>query len=240
MLCAGLRGRAGRGLPVGSGLAPHRPAQGPHLRSGTLAEGRGLLSPRGRSTETPRAGAQPPAHADGRRALVQKRAGKVFPGRCGLGRAAPGCEAVLGLRGALSPPRRRGTRPQPEWVCVPPGVRARGWVDLRVRVPVFPGVWCLRASVRSPLLDCISGCILTSGSLCLLLAWVSVNALSECLCLIISAAPSVGMSVYFRFLCACVSSLYACVPMSVWVCARACFLSVPPFSSHLALVPVCV
>lgn len=33
-------------------------------------------------------------HADGRRALVQRYAGKVFSGRCGLGRAARCSEAV--------------------------------------------------------------------------------------------------------------------------------------------------
>lgn len=74
-----------------------------------------------------------------------------LPQQMRLGRAARGSEAVLRAVGRTFPGLRlRCTRPHPERVCAPPGVRARGWVYLLVCVLVFLDVFCLCVSVHPP------------------------------------------------------------------------------------------
>lgn len=109
-------GRAGRGLRMGRGLAP-RERRGEHSSASRLWRKVGASLAAG------------PQHGDleggrtasrvRRRALVQRCAGKVFPSRCGLGRAAPCSEAVLRAPGNTFPGLllRCCTRPPPEWVC---------------------------------------------------------------------------------------------------------------------------
>lgn len=107
-------------------------------------------------------------------------------------------------------------------------------MHLLVRV-VFLSVFCLCVPVHPPPTPRakISGCIPTPGSLplCLLLAWVSVNALFGCLYLSIAVCGSfcLGLYVFLGFVCASPLCVLVCVSMSECVCAfcrRLCFLAI--------------
>lgn len=96
-------GRAGRGLLAGRGLAPRGAARGPHLRSGTLPEGPGLLGcvaaaqkPGGRTHSdqcTPTAGGP----------LYRDTLAKSSPADAGWGARRGAPRRFLQLRGSLSP-----------------------------------------------------------------------------------------------------------------------------------------
>lgn len=120
--------RWGVGWPRTDPRRGHTAARGPRRRVGASRAGAA-------AAQRPCA-AQPPAHADGRRALVQKRAGTVLPGRCGPGARRGGAGAPRRTFPASAaphtPPSRVGVRPS-GCACPPEA----GWISLCV----FPGFW---------------------------------------------------------------------------------------------------
>lgn len=227
MLCAELQGRAGRGLLVARGLAPHGAA-------GTIPS---LWNPGGKLGLLSReaAGRRPGrrTHSDrrtpkARGPLLRDALGKSSPACAGWGTRLGAPRWFFELWGALSRP--------PETLQTPPfrvGVRPSGGACLRLGV--FPCACC-----------CACGCLLfvclCAFPLCVIASVDVSSSLGPCvfavgvgvcerplqeLCL--SSAVSASFCLYFWLVY--VSPLGVFVSMSVCVCD----LSVSLFSSHCCL-----
>lgn len=123
MLCAGLPGRAGRGLLVGEGWS-RMELRGPYLHSGTLMEAWASLAVRpqdgdlagGRTATGARRKPAGPCSEMRWESLPQPARAGARGSVLGGGSSSSGAH-FLGLR-------RRCKRPHSEWVCVPLVARA--------------------------------------------------------------------------------------------------------------------
>lgn len=233
MLCVGLRAGQGGDCRWGEGRLRTHPR-----RDHTSAPGpwRGRVPPRPRW----------PQHRDpagGRTATRARRrpAGpcsetswESLPWRMRAGCASRGCEVVLLAPGVHFPRLGYATHVPSQSGCVSPWgcVPEAGWVSLCVFLCFWVSSVCV--SVRSPLRDCISG---LSSRLGPRVFAVGVGVCARPLRVPVSdyLCPSFCQHFHVFSVCVCISSL--CARLCVYQCVgmRACFLSVPLFSSHLCL-----
>lgn len=160
VLSSGVQSRAETAVGERAGPSLRGSGATPLLRDSDQVPG--PLKPPGRSIDTGPADSQPPLHDDGRRALVHRCAGKLFPSRCGAGarRSAPRLLCELGGRtfpvssDTAHAPIRSGCVSLWAYVleAVPPPVRVLvfltvlfaclcGFPSARLCLWVYPRVW---------------------------------------------------------------------------------------------------